>query len=151
MFRQLDENLENLYTNWYLHELGLAWDGHIEKEALLENWHLPAVSNQYEFYATEVKKRLAKQGTKRVFVIISDAMRFEVAHELKTMIGQEKRFETTLVSQLGVLPNYTQLGMASLLPHSGLSYQPEKESSVYVDGQSSQGLDNRHSILQKVN
>lgn len=143
--------MENLYTNWYLHELGLAWDGHIEKEALLENWHSPAVSNQYEFYATEVKKRLAKQGTKRVFVIISDAMRFEVAHELKTMIGQEKRFETTLVSQLGVLPNYTQLGIASLLPHSGLSYQPEKESSVYVDGQSSQGLDNRHSILQKVN
>lgn len=149
MFRQLDDNLENLYTNWYLHELGIAWDGHIEKEGLLENWHLPEVNNQYEFYESEVKKRLAQQGTKRVFVIISDAMRFEVAHELKAVIGQEKRFETTLGSQLAVLPSYTQLGMASLLPHSGLSYQPDKGTAVYVDGQSSQGLDNRHSILQK--
>lgn len=150
MFRQLDENLENLYTNWYLHELGLAWDGHIEKEALLESWRLPKVNNQYQFYESEVKRRLAKQGTKRIFVIISDAMRFEVAHELKGLIGQEKRFETTLGSQLGVLPSYTQLGMASLLPHSGLSYQPDKGAAVYVDGQSSQGLDNRHSILKVV-
>ena len=33
------------------------------------------------------------------------------------------RFEATLSSQLGVLPSYTALGMASLLPHKTLAYK----------------------------
>ena len=150
ILRQLDEEIENLYTNWYLSELGLAWDSHIGKESLLETWALSDIDNQYQFYDRQVKTRLANKATKRVFVIISDAMRYEVAHELTASINEEKRFKAELSSQLGVLPSYTQLGMAALLPHSKLSYQPEKGTAVYVDDVSSQGLDNRNTILQKV-
>ena len=131
-------------------EIGTAWDSLVGKENLLETWRLDEVNNQYQFYDKEVLPRLASKTTKRVFVIISDAMRYEVAQELTESISKEKRFNTELSSQLGVLPSYTQLGMASLLPHSELSYQPKKNSYVYVDGQPSQGLDNRNSILQKV-
>ena len=150
ILRQLDDAIESLYTNWYLTEIGTAWDSLVGKENLLETWRLDEVNNQYQFYDKEVLPRLASKTTKRVFVIISDAMRYEVAQELTESISKEKRFNAELSSQLGVLPSYTQLGMASLLPHSELSYQPKKNSYVYVDGQPSQGLDNRNSILQKV-
>ena len=42
------------------------------------------------------------------------------------------RFEATLTSQLGVLPSYTALGMASLLPHKTLAYKANGD--VLVDG-----------------
>ena len=35
MLRQLDEEIESIYTNWYLYELGLAWDYHLGHEQLL--------------------------------------------------------------------------------------------------------------------
>ncbi len=87
-----------------------------------------------------------------MFVVISDALRYEVAQELSESINGEKRFQADISSQLGVLPSYTQLGMAALLPHKTLSYSATSSSSaVCIDGQSSQGLENRHNILQAVN
>ncbi len=54
---------------------------------------------------------------RRAFVIISDAFRYEAAQELTSELNGKYRFEAELRSQLGVLPSYTGLGMASLLPH----------------------------------
>lgn len=150
ILRQLDDEVESIYTNWYLYELGLAWDRHLANEKLLENWQISGVPHQYDFFEKEVRTRLSLKQTKRVFVIISDALRFEIANELGAIINNEKRFKTEVSTQLGVLPSYTQLGMAALLPHKALSYQPERGTSVYVDGISSQSLDNRNAILQKV-
>ncbi len=150
ILRQLDDEVESIYTNWYLHELGLAWDRHLANEKLLEKWQISSVPHQYDFYEKEVRTRLSLKQTKRVFVIISDALRFEIANELGAIINNEKRFKAEVSTQLGVLPSYTQLGMAALLPHKALSYQPEQGTAVYVDGISSQGLDNRNAILQKV-
>ena len=150
ILRQLDDEVESIYTNWYLYELGLAWDRHLANEKLLEKWQISGVPNQYDFYEKEVRTRLSLKQTKRVFVIISDALRFEIANELGDIINNEKRFKAEVSTQLGVLPSYTQLGMAALLPHKALSYQPEQGTAVYVDGISSQGLDNRNTILQKV-
>ena len=150
ILRQLDDEVESIYTNWYLYELGLAWDRHLANEKLLEKWQISGVPHQYDFYQKEVRTRLSLKQTKRVFVIISDALRFEIANELGAIINNEKRFKAEVSTQLGVLPSYTQLGMAALLPHKALSYQPEQGTAVYVDGISSQGLDNRNAILQKV-
>ena len=150
ILRQLDNEVESIYTNWYLYELGLAWDRHLANEKLLEKWQISGVPHQYDFYEKEVRTRLSLKQTKRVFVIISDALRFEIANELGAIINNEKRFKAEVSTQLGALPSYTQLGMAALLPHKALSYQPEQGTAVYVDGISSQGLDNRNAILQKV-
>ncbi|MCF1459079.1 MAG: BREX-1 system phosphatase PglZ type A [Shewanella sp.] len=156
ILRQLDDEVESIYTNWYLYELGLAWDRHLANEKLLEKWQISGVPHQYDFYEKEVRTRLSLKQTKRVFVIISDALRFEIANELGAIINNEKRFKAEVSTQLGVLPSYTQLGMAALLPHKALSYQPFSTygasggTAVYVDGISSQGLDNRNAILQKV-
>lgn len=156
ILRQLDDEVESIYTNWYLYELGLAWDRHLANEKLLEKWQISGVPHQYDFYEKEVRTRLSLKQTKRMFVIISDALRFEIANELGAIINNEKRFKAEVSTQLGVLPSYTQLGMAALLPHKALSYQPlstsgaNRDTTVYVDGLSSQGLDKRNTILQKV-
>ena len=150
ILRQLDDEVENLYTHWYLYELGLGWDRLVESEQLLGNWKIEGVSQQHRFYEAQVVSRLRSKQTKRLFVIISDALRYEVAQELTLSINAEKRFKAELGTQLGVLPSYTQLGMAALLPHQELSYESGQGSAVYVDGQSTQGLDNRNTILEKV-
>ena len=55
-----------------------------------------------------------------------------------------------LDAQLGVLPSYTQLGMASLLPHSKLEQQAGKNALVLLDGAPSGGTENRSKILLSV-
>src|SRR5699024_11226440 len=52
-------------------------------------------------------------------------------------------------AMLGVLPSYTQLGMASLLPHQALAHSPDGDP-VLVDGQRSNGTSNRAKILAAV-
>lgn len=43
---------------------------------------------------------------------------------------------------------YTQLGMAALLPHEQLCYQPGNGDIVYADGLSTSGIPNRDTILK---
>ena len=151
ILRKLDETLEDLYVNWYLYELGRTWDGLIEADQLMAQWKLPGIASQQEFYRKRVKGILDSTKAQRVFVIISDALRYEIAEELVSRINDEKRFKAEIDSQLGVLPSYTQLGMAALLPHSTLSYKPQQGAAVYVDDQSTAGLDNRQAVLNSVN
>jgi len=150
ILRQLDDEVENLYTHWYLYKIGLEWDRLVESEQLLGNWKIEGVPQQHRFYEAQLVSWLRSKQKKRLFVIISDALRYEVAAELTLSINAEKRFKAELGTQLGVLPSYTQLGMAALLPHKGLSYDAEKGATVYADGLSTQGLENRNAILNKV-
>ena len=46
-----------------------------------------------------------------------------------------------------MLPSYTQLGMASLLPNKEIAFANDSANTVLVDGQSSQGTVNRGKIL----
>jgi len=57
----------------------------------------------------------SKKG--KIYVIISDALRYEVGDELTSIIRQEDMFEATIEPAISMLPSYTQLGMASLLPN----------------------------------
>lgn len=143
----LAEQVESSYLNRFLNKLAAHWDGHLQN-GLLGKWQLDGIGNQQNFYQQVVAPYLAKGDERRMFVIISDALRYEVADELKTQINSRERIEATISSQLGVLPSYTKLGMASLLPHKSLSYNAK--GSVDVDGRSSEGLDNRNKILEAV-
>ncbi len=144
----LASRIEELYVHWYLYQLGLAWDALLNKEDLLADWRLD-VPKQSRFYDTVIHARFMQAGVKRQFVIISDALRYEIAHELQSEINQAKRFSAQLSSQLSVLPSYTQLGMAALLPHKHIDYS-SNGNTVMVDGMSSAGLENRSAILAKV-
>ncbi|MBS9443527.1 BREX-1 system phosphatase PglZ type A [Photorhabdus heterorhabditis] len=151
ILRDLDEHIEALYTNWYLAELSCEWNQLLDSEQRIHSWEFSGILLQRNFYRDVVKRELSTSQVKRVFVIISDALRYEVAQELASLINREKRFSTELRSQTSVLPSYTQLGMAALLPHKALSYLPDNSGVVYADGQSTQGIANRDVILRKVN
>ena len=145
--KPLRADIEAHYVNWYLTNLALAWGKFIEpKDGLLSKWQIDKVHNQYHFYDRNVRPWLDESENRRAFVIISDAFRYEAAQELTTELNGKYRFEATLSSQLGVLPSYTALGMASLLPHKTLSY---KGTDVLVDGKSSIASE-RNGILQAV-
>ena len=147
ILKPLRDGIEAHYGNWYLTNLSLAWGKFIEQQdGLLTKWQIDKLTNQFHFYDRNVRPWLEEGDNRRAFVIISDAFRYEAAHELTTELNGKYRFEATLSSQLGVLPSYTALGMASLLPHKTLGY---KGTDVLVDGKSSIASE-RDGILQTV-
>ena len=151
LLQGLRKQVEIAYTDWFLPHLSLAWGKVIEGDnGLLSHWKLPDWTSQTDFYQSKVKTVLANPNIKRVFVIISDALRFEAAEELSRIINGRNKYEASLSTLLGVLPSYTKLGMAALLPHSSLAFKEGVELSVTVDGKSTADLVARDAILAKI-
>lgn len=151
LLQNLRKQVESAYTDWFLPHLSLAWGKVIEGDnGLLSHWKLPEWTSQTDFYQSKVKTVLANPNIKRVFVIISDALRFEAAEELSRIINSRNKYQASLSTLLGVLPSYTKLGMAALLPHSSLAFKEGVELSVTVDGKSTADLLARDAILAKI-
>src|SRR5262249_6757742 len=83
----------------------------------------------------------------KVFVIISDALRYEAAMEFAERLQSANRWTAEVEAIFGSLPTYTQLGMASLLPGKRLAVDAAT-ATVTVDGRSATGTDNRSEILR---
>lgn len=139
----IKEKIENIYTNWYTDELSIKWSDTIVDE-LNEYWAIPGIEQQYEFYKTTIQPYVNKG--ERVFVIISDALRYEAAIELSDRLNKERKGSAKVTPMQGVMPSYTDLGMASLLPYQHLSYQGRQ---VTIGGIKASNTENRNSILQK--
>jgi uncharacterized protein (TIGR02687 family) len=153
MLKSLREQVESAYSNWYLPTLALAWGKFVGPEVgggggLMKSWTLEGIANQHQFYNARVRPTLDNEDYKRVFVIISDAFRYEAAQELLKELNGKYRLEAELNSQMSILPSYTALGMASLLPKKTLSYS--EKGDVLVDGQSTASLEQRNDILAAV-
>lgn len=149
VLKSLRADVEKVYVNWYLTALALAWGKFVEPPGgLLGKWQIDKVPNQHQFYDRHVRPWLDEGDNRRAYVVISDAFRYEIAQELAAELNGRYRFEATLSSQVGVLPSYTALGMASLLPHKKLAYKAGT-ADVLVDGKPSAAGD-RDSILQAV-
>ncbi len=135
--------VEQIYTNTFLSTLAAKWQPWVDT---MDKWWIPGVYTQRSFFSTYVSPFMQKG--KRLFVIISDALRYETMVELSGRIAQENRMEITMKpAMLGMQPSYTQLGMAALLPHRELSYEKESDE-VFADGISTKGTANRAKILQ---
>ena len=81
-----------------------------------------------------------------MFVIISDALRYEAAADFAQRLRSANRWTAEVDAVFGVLPSYTQLGMAALLPGKQLAVDATT-ATVTVDGQSATGTENRAKIL----
>lgn len=147
ILKKLDDEVENCYAYWYIDNLAKNWGDRIEEEQRLKQWNFPGIPNQQDFFQDLMKLLFSKATKRRVVVIISDAFRYEAAVELRDRINDKRYSEATLSSQLGVVPSYTTLGMASLLPHKTLEYRESVSDDVFVDGQSSKGTAARTKIL----
>lgn len=139
---KMTQTIENLYINNYLLKLSDMWQIHIDN---LDTWHIPSVTMQRDFFSTYIKPVLAKK--QKIYVVISDTLRYEVGDELVSLIRQEDMFESTIESAISMLPSYTQLGMASLLPNKTIEFSGDEQATVIVDGMNARSS-NREKILQ---
>ena len=136
-FETLRELAENIYTNEFLAKLLPKWNA-----GLADGDSLTRIPAQVDFFSRHIKN--AKD---RVVVIISDALRFEVGRELfQRMQDAPKCVSAKLEIQLGVLPSYTRLGMAALLPHKSLTMTDDYQ--VLVDDVLCDSLAGREKVLQ---
>ena len=143
-FDRLRSLVERAYLDDYLDPLGRSWQQQVNT---MERWEISGIPSARSFFSVKVNAKWLSKGHK-VAVIISDALRYEVAEELGRRIRQEDRFTAALTPMLSSLPSYTQLGMASLLPHTALAFTDK--ATVEVDGAPSDGTDNRATILTAV-
>ena len=96
------------------------------------------------FYQHNVNSLLSSGG--RVFVVVSDALRYEVASELTEALVRETKGKASLSAMQSVLPSVTKYGMAALLPHR--SFEVHDDGRIYCDGLSTEGTESREKVLQ---
>lgn len=145
LFIRVQEIVEGLYVNAFLGQLGENWSTACA-DNLRDYGRILEIPQQTEFYQNEVANSDSK-----VYVIISDAMRYEVAASLARQLQQETQANVNLKSMQGVFPTVTKFGMAALLPHKTLSVELKAGSlSVLADGQSTDAP-NREKVLKTAN
>lgn len=146
LMERLNVKIENLYSNNFLLTINNNWQAQIDA---LTKWDIPAITSQSSFFAKWIRPYPRKNN--KVFVLISDALRYEIADDLMKHIRHEDRYEARLDAMLSTLPSYTQLGMAALLPNKEISFTDTETGNVLVDGISTQGSENRKKILDMSN
>jgi len=131
LFKHVADNVEGLYANWYLDNLGSDWTN-AATDNLKKYGRILEVPQQRDFYRTYVQN-----ADTRVFVIISDAMRYEVAATLSEELRRETQAEVKLSPCEGIFPTITKFGMTALLPHKELKAElkPNGVLGVLADGQ----------------
>ncbi|KUO61374.1 hypothetical protein APF79_11975 [bacterium BRH_c32] len=143
LLAEIAAQVEKLYSNKYLLPLNDKWQQLVDS---CPQWKIDNADYQKDFYSKYIDPFVVKD--QKVFVIISDSLRYEIGQELLARILKENRFFADIDSMFTTLPSYTKLGMAALLPHSKLSYKAESDE-VLCDDISSNGTANRSRILQK--
>lgn len=135
-------SVENRYANSYVLAVNDAWQDQI---AQLSDWKIPGYPSQTDFYREQAAEYRRKD--QKVAVIISDALRFEVAEECLRRIRALDRFDADLKPMISSLPSYTQLGMAALLPHNGLAMAEDGSGDILSGGENTKGLAAREKLL----
>lgn len=141
-FERLSRRVEDHYGNSFIFRLGASWTELLPRQG---KWQNAVVPPQAKFWSSHILPYL--QQNKKIFVIISDALRYEVAAELASLIRSEDRFDAQLSAMAGALPSITAVGMAALLPHEKIGW--DGKGNVTVDGKSSSGLQNRMAALRR--
>jgi len=139
MFERLRDLVENIYSNEYLAGITAKWNSGITGSEAMS-----ALPPQRSFYSRYVQNR-----KERIVVIISDAMRYEMGRSLFARLQDDEKCSVKLEAMLGVLPSYTRLGMAALLPHKSIELSDDYR--VLVDGNPCDSLKQREAALQRYN
>jgi len=143
LFKHVVEKVEGLYNGWYLTQLGSNWSD-VCADELAQYGRVLEVNQQEQFYRSKVAS-----CDSRVYVIISDALRYEVAASLTEQLRRETQSKVALESVQGIFPTITKFGMAALLPHKELNVVPKANGGVYVraDGASTE-MQDRDKVLK---
>ncbi len=133
--RGLDQNYSKLCN-----QINIEWTRCLKETGGIDEVHL---LRQYNFYDERIKPI-----QKKVAVIVSDALRYEVAQEL---IGELAKFKhiASLKPAIAMLPSETKYCKPSLLPHRELKlYGKGEEQDMAVDNHILDTTQKRSEYLQ---
>lgn len=135
------EYVEGLYQNWFLHELTASW-AKLAAEDFASLGYVSEINKQRDFY-----RRYVSPASKnaRAFVVISDALRYEVATELTERLSRTTKGAAELASMQAVFPSITKFGMAALLP--GLHLSADEHLDALMDGRPTRSTADRNAVL----
>lgn len=138
----LFETINKKYDR-FLIDLNVAWQAALKDVKF--NYEAINVEKQFNFYTDNIRNHSTK-----LVVIISDALRYELGHELYENLLAESKNNVSIEPCLASIPSYTNLGMSNLLPNSGISVEKgDVELSFKINGMSTVSS-NRAVILQSV-
>jgi len=135
----LVNGLDNIYETKFLSKLGGAFSKSLKE-----------IEPHFDFGSIELSKYFFKNKINRLakkqFVIISDALRYEVGIDLVNELNRYEKFNglAKISHQITTLPSITMFGMASLLPNESISYA---DKVVLVDGKPTNSTDARNAVL----
>lgn len=141
---ELSAYVENLYANWFLSGTNGCW-----VQAAKGSWDkagsVGGIPRQEDFFYEKVAPGSGK--AKKVLVIVSDALRYEVAAELAQLLERETRGSVSIASMQAAFPSITEFGMAALLPHHAMGYSSE-DGVVTLDGHPTKTTEQRQAVLR---
>ncbi len=143
LFTTIQQTKGNLDRNYakLCNRMNLEWTRCVKDAGGMKEVHL---LRQYDFYEERIKPI-----QKKVVVIVSDALRYEVAQEL---IGElaKSRHVATLKPALAMLPTETKYCKPSLLPHNELKlYGQGDKQDMAVDNHILDTTEKRSDHLQR--
>lgn len=134
------------YQNRWLSQLCDAWQKVLDTDFGRSCQAFPLQSGFFSDLLT--KNSVMGTMKQKTAVIISDGLRYEAAAELYSRINKDMEgFQASINAMRGVVPSFTQLGMAALLPHKTIELC--RDGSAKVDGKSISGIPSRDTILQE--
>jgi uncharacterized protein (TIGR02687 family) len=137
-YEKLQELIENTYTTNFLSVCLPEWNNVYAVQFAEDD-----IARTRNFYRNYIKNTDEKAKTA---VIISDALRYEIAVELFNELEKDQNYTVSIEPSLGILPSVTSIGMAALLPQKALDIMPD--GSAFCDNKSIVDLQKRQSILQ---
>lgn len=148
LFKQIADKVENIYTHNFLEPLATCWT-----TACADNLRTIGracgtcpPTRQLDFYDNCIQR-----SDSRVFVIISDAFRYETAVQLVEILRLKTQSSVELTNREALFPTVTKFGMAALLPHKKLEIKENANGvAVLSDGQSTEAS-NRDQVLKNAN
>ncbi|MGI6788424.1 MAG: PglZ domain-containing protein [Aminobacterium colombiense] len=140
--KKCSDVVEGLYREWFLKQLTLTWTKAIAGD-LESLGYVSEINEQRRFYNRYVSPNVSKGN--RVFVVISDALRYEVAAELSETLSHATKGTATLEAVQAVFPSITKFGMAALLP--GKEVSANEKIDVFVDGNPTASTAQRGTLL----
>jgi uncharacterized protein (TIGR02687 family) len=146
LLKKCADVVEGLYKNWFLTELTRNWTNAISND-LKTCGHVSKIPKQRNFYSRYVMPPVSYG--ERVFVVISDALRYEVASELAAKLNYTTKGKADLTAMQTVFPSITKFGMAALLP--GKDFSVNEKMDVFVDEKATNSMEKRGAILSCAN
>lgn len=137
---------EGLYRNWYLVQSNACWTS-VASAQWRDCGYVEGVDRQDEFYWKTLPAHAG--AAKTCVVLISDALRYEVAQEVAQALERERGGSVASGSMQALFPSITEMGMAALLPHQGLTLDWDA-ATVAADGMPTVSTPQREAVLQKV-